>query len=482
MDSKIILIIIVAYLIAVWMLTRKGVLQKKNISVYGPILMIRTKRGIDFLKRIAKRKKIWIAIGTAGIPAVFVGMIFMFLLILLMDYILLTKPPQPSEITSPRNVLLIPGINKFIPLLWGLIGLIVTLIVHEFSHAISALSEKVRVKSLGVILALLPLVGFAEIDEEELKKSEIMTRLRVFSSGVISNFIVALIAFSVFFYFLGFLSPSTAVLTSENPKLKVGDVIVEINGVRVKTPEDISRAVKGNKIVLKLKDGRIVELSGITGVKIIKVVKGYPAYNAGIKKGWIITEVDGKRIVTIYDFKKALENKKVGEKVSLVVFDGKNFRKYNLILKNLNGKAVIGVHVQEYFAGVSLSYFYAENILNTLKSIPSMLSNPVGWLFIISMPITFFNSFSPPLTNFFTSSIGDWVFYILNVFYWIGWINFYVGLFNCLPAIPLDGGRIFYDVTNRIGGRRFAENFSRFLSALIFFSIILSIVIPNMPR
>ncbi|NOY10871.1 MAG: PDZ domain-containing protein, partial [Archaeoglobi archaeon] len=324
----------------------------------------------------------------------------------------------------------------------------------------------------------------AEPDEEQLlHHSERGTRLRVFSSGVISNFITAAIAFSIFFYLLGFITPSIAVLSSDNPDLKVGDVVVEINGVKVTSPDDISKAVgEQNKIVLKLADGREVQLSGVTGVKIVQVVDGYPAKEAGIQEGWIITAVDGKKIHTLRDFLKAMEGKKGGDRVEIQVFDGSGYRNYTLTLKDANGRGLMGVQVTEYFAGVTFSYFYAENILNTLRGIPSMLTNPAGWLFLISMPIIFFNSFSFPITAFFHSSVGGWIFYALNTFYWIGWINFYVGLFNCLPAVPLDGGRVFYDVAEKLGGKRSAEIASKFLSSLIFGSIILSIVIPNMPR
>ncbi len=484
MDALTALAVFAAYWAAIEVLKRKGILEKRGITAYGPILMVRTEKGIELLKRIAQKKRLWIFLGNAGIPAVFAGMIFMFLLILFMDYTLFTSPPPPSDLTSPRNALLIPGVNQYIPLVWGLIGLIVTLIVHEFSHAISALSENIRVKSLGVLVALVPIGGFAEPDEEQLlHHSERGTRLRVFSSGVISNFITALIAFSIFFYLLGFITPSIAVLKSDNPALKTGDVVVEINGVKVSSPEDISRAVgTSDRIVLKLADGREIELSGVTGVKIVKVVDGYPAKEAGIEEGWIITAVDGKKIHTLKDFLNAMKGRKGGDEVSIRVYDGSEYRDYTLTLRDSNGRGLMGVQVTEYFAGVTFSYFYAENILSTLRSIPSMLTNPAGWLFLISMPIVFFNSFSFPITAFFHSSVGEWVFYALNTFYWIGWINFYVGLFNCLPAVPLDGGRVFYDVAEKVGGKRRAEIASRVLSSVIFGSIILSIVIPNMPR
>ncbi len=484
MDALTGLTVFAIYWIAVEALNRNGILEKRGITAYGPLLMIRTERGLDLLKRIARRRRLWIFLGNAGIPAVFVGMAFMFLLILFMDYTLLTSPPPPSDLTSPRNALLIPGVNQYIPLVWGLIGLIVTLVIHEFSHAISALSENIRVKSLGVLVALVPIGGFAEPDEEQLlHHSERGTRLRVFSSGVISNFITAIISFSIFFYLLGFITPSVAVLSSENPELKAGDVIVEINGIKVEKPEDISKAVSNSeKIVIKLSDGREVVLSGVTGVKIVRVVNGYPAELAGLKEGWIITAVDGKKIHTLRDFLNVMKGKKGGDVVNVQVFDGSGYREYSLRLKDSNGRGLMGVQVTEYFAGVTFSYFYAENILSTLKSIPSMLTNPAGWLFLISMPIVFFNSFSFPVTSFFHSSVGDWIFYALNTFYWVGWINFYVGLFNCLPAVPLDGGRVFYDVAEKLGGKRKAEIASKVLSSLIFGSIILSIVIPNLPR
>lgn len=479
-----VLIIFLAYWGAVEYLKKKGVLERIGITAYGPILMIRTKKGLNFLKKLAEFNKLWIFLGTAGIPAVFAGMIFMLILILFMDYSLFTAPPPPSDLTSPRNVFLIPGVNKFIPLVWGLVGLIVTLIVHEFSHAISALSENIRVKSIGVILALVPIGGFAEPDEEQLlHKSERATRLRVFSSGVISNFITAGITLSLFIYLVGFLSPSIAILHSENPDLKAGDIIVEVNGQKVHSIKDVSEAVgDAGTITLMLKDGRTVTIEEPTGVKIARVVEGYPAEFAGLKEGEIITAVNGVKIHTLQDFLEVMKDKKGGDAVKLRVFDGKEYREVELTLRDENGRGLIGVQVVEYFGGVVFSHYYAENILETFKKLPSMLKSIEGWLFLISMPIIYFNSFSPPLTSFFSNPFGDWFYYILNTLYWVGWLNFYVGLFNCLPALPLDGGRIYYDVAEKIGGKRLAEVGTRFLTVLIFGSIILSIVIPNLPR
>jgi membrane-associated protease RseP (regulator of RpoE activity) len=121
---------------------------------------------------------------------------------------------------------------------------------------------------------------------------------------------------------------------------------------------------------------------------------------------------------------------------------------------------------------------------------PSYLLTPQGWLIVIIMPLEF-TGFSGDVLNYFIptgfwGSAGNTIFYLLNTFYWIGWINFYVGLFNCLPAIPLDGGRVFQETLSSFLTRRYGErgeNMSKmavkFMAFLIFSSILLSFVIPN---
>ncbi len=91
-----------AYWGLVELLRRRGTLEKYNITAYGPVLMIRTKRGLELLEKLSKPKTFWRLFADLGLPAVFAGMVFMFSLILIADYIMLTSPPQPSELTSPR--------------------------------------------------------------------------------------------------------------------------------------------------------------------------------------------------------------------------------------------------------------------------------------------------------------------------------------------------------------------------------------------
>jgi hypothetical protein len=90
-------------------------------------------------------------------------MAYFLILVLLMAYLMIQEPPQPSNYNAPRNILLRPGLNEYIPFVWGWIALFVTMVVHEFAHGILSRVEGVRVKSMGIVTILVaPIAAFVE--------------------------------------------------------------------------------------------------------------------------------------------------------------------------------------------------------------------------------------------------------------------------------------------------------------------------------
>jgi membrane-associated protease RseP (regulator of RpoE activity) len=107
--------------------------------------------------------------------------------------------------------------------------------------------------------------------------------------------------------------------------------------------------------------------------------------------------------------------------------------------------------------GISVWMPQAKVYLEALKQIPSLLTVPAGWIILFGLPIygfagEGFRGFSGTLMQFYhpvgwAEPLGIGIFWIANTLLWVGWLNFYVGLFNCLPAVPLDGGHVFKDST-----------------------------------
>ncbi len=484
--------VFVVYWGIVEILKRRGILDRHGITAYGPLLLVRTKRGLSLLDKLAKTRKFWKIYANAGLPAVFAGMAFMFALILVADVIMLTHPPKPSEITSPRAAVLLPGINPFIPVVWGTIGLVVTLVVHEFSHAILCRVEGVKVKALGVIFALLPVGGFAEPDEEELldkSRTSSSSRIRIFSAGVVTNFIVAAVAFLLFFNLLGMVHPAIIAVSGSGVEGKV----LEINGFNVSTPDDVHSAIgEGEWVTLLLqKDGKVktLKIPNIQGVRIIGLYREddtiYPAEKAGMKARMLITKIDGTRVRTYEDFQKKMSELNAGQSVSVYVYDNGTTRVFNVTLAEKNGKGFLGVYVQTFDSVDGVDIIYTSLLLDSLKSLPEQMKTFRGWLYLIAMPFRF-QGFTGEYENLFDAP--QWLFWTLNTLYWIAWINFYVGLFNCLPAIPLDGGRVFHEVFSRLLARKYGEELGeeismkvvKFFAFVVFFSILLSIAIPNL--
>ena len=184
------------YLIAfvvIWVLV--GIFHEK-LSNYGvemefPVLMWKTKRLRGFINRIANLSpRFWRWYMNVGIVVAFGSMIFI-------TYSILATLPTVFETPSVSVVIPgvdIPGSQIYVPLVYGLIALATVLVVHEFSHGIQAVCEKIPIKSIGLLLFIILPGAFVEPDEDKLKEAKKTSRLRVYAAGSIANVTLAVIA------------------------------------------------------------------------------------------------------------------------------------------------------------------------------------------------------------------------------------------------------------------------------------------------
>lgn len=581
--------IFLLYWLFISVLDRKGILQKHNISTFGPlpILMIRTTKGLKLLDILARPKLYWRSFANLGILLMFAGMIAMFLVIALSDFALYSSflngnVPQPGKYNSARNIFLIPGVNEFIPFTWGIIALIVTLVVHEFSHAILCRVESIRVKSMGILLALIPVGGFAEPDDEQLfgKKEEVKKELsttatieeirgweeekkgnritersvpdklepkqatvatrtqraRILAAGVMANFSVAFIAFLLFFGpVLGAIAPSSdAMILSVNKSspadlagLQKDMIITQINDTNVATAIDLLTYLDtvnpGDPVrIYATKDGvaSVHDLKTIStpnnsvgGVPVGGIVEGSPAAAAGIETGMTMIRINNTKMNSIASFVNFMAKTQAGQVIEIELLPSANYKG----TLTENGTAVFDVRLssnpsestQGFLGvkydgiadcptlGISVWMPQAKLYLEALKQIPSLLTSLAGWIILFGLPIygfagEGFRGFSGTIMQFYhpvgwAEPLGIGIFWIANTLLWIGWLNFYVGLFNCLPAVPLDGGHVFRDYTysfiyrltrSEITSEKVSSSITASFSILILFSFLFMIFGP----
>ena len=541
-NLNIIFAILIGYWLLVIFLDKHGILERYNISTFGPVLMIRTRRGQKLLEMLARPRRFWKFFGDVGIPVMLVGMFIMLMLVILTDYTMLQSlynhaMPAPERYNAPQNIFLIPGLNEFIPLVWGVIGLFITLVVHELAHAVLCRVEGVDVKSMGLLTLIVPIGGFAEPDEEQLfgKKeestksatesgydwqvSEIITvsngisrksRMRILVAGVMANFVVALIAFSLFFGpVVGGIAPVSGVVIAsveENSSaaqagIKEGMAVTKVDNTTIRTVHDFytyMAARTDTPMVISVQEGQTHKTCTIAeqdatmrgGVTIWRVMPDSAAARANLTEGMNIIQINDTRISNTTDF-VAFLNTTVPNQTVEVFFADNNRTIVKLGSspdRSCGYMGVIAVTRLE-FAGMTIGGYPAAERLHILKNIPDMMHRIEGWLFVFAMPFigfdgSGFSGFSNTMQFYepvgWAAGHGILVFWIANALLWTGWINFYAGLFNCLPAVPMDGGHIFRDVIHSLFGRvvsdRGAEQLSKGIAAAFAILILVSFV------
>ncbi len=386
-----VLVIVVAWTLFFFYLQYRKLLEPRNVTLAGPIVMWKTGRGRALIDRLARPKRFWRAFGDASIIIVAATMIATTLL-LLWEATLVTSPQIRANPPSPDLLLGIPGVNRLIPVGYGVFGLAVAIVLHEFCHGILSRAVGVKVRSVGAIFLVVPIGAFVEPDEDELRALPPRQRSRLYAAGPATNILLALL--------FGFLF-STAMMSAVTPVH--------------------------------------------AGVGIVGFTQDSGAQNASMRAYTVITNVNGTPVNGFSDFSNALARVHPNQTIRVEAYSPSNasYTWYNVTLgyDPTSGRPLLGI----YALDVSTDYYHPFTNLDRFGGVPgailSFIALPFSGRAPIQDPELQFYQVNGPL-----AAIPLPLFWILvNSLYWLFWLNAMLGATNALPAIPLDGGYIFKD-------------------------------------
>ncbi|MFB6126165.1 MAG: site-2 protease family protein [Halolamina sp.] len=163
----------------------------ESVRVQGPILSIHTERGKELIDRIATARRFW-QVWTGGGLVVTAAVMVGAAVALPVSALSALQRETTTQVTEPQNVLVIPGVNDFLPLSVApeiLFGLLIGLVVHEGGHGILCRVGDIDIDSMGIVLlSVLPIAAFVQPDEESRDDADRGSQALMFAGGVTNNF------------------------------------------------------------------------------------------------------------------------------------------------------------------------------------------------------------------------------------------------------------------------------------------------------
>jgi membrane-associated protease RseP (regulator of RpoE activity) len=345
------------------------------------------------------------------------------------------------------------------------------------------------IRSMGVILLIIPMGAFVEPDEEALTKAEKRKRMNVYAVGPATNIIVGLVCALIFSSAMMASvepvrdNPIIVSLSDDSPAdlagLKFGAQIMEIDGESITSYDDyfsFAAPDPGETVnVTYYYEGESLTAQVTSGVVLTAVSSGYPASDGGLETGMIIYSLNDTVIRNDDDLTSALKLTSGGDTINVTALSyDEDLAQYVIdpsvstitLMSRLDyyqevSPGSIDDDFLDYgFMGINSAYMGAG--VNTPEVILDRLATPyegaddigsivTASLRYVAMPFSGLAPIQSPVTDLFEAK-GFWgalpadAFWILaNSAYWIFWINLMVGLTNVLPAVPLDGGFLFRD-------------------------------------
>jgi membrane-associated protease RseP (regulator of RpoE activity) len=429
-----IIVLVTAYILAAYYI-HKNQLWPEYITFYGPFMAIKTEK-VSFFDRSIQYSTFLRAYGTLGVAMVVIVSALMTIMLFFSVQHILVQRPALTAANELKNVLAIPGVNDFIPFTFAVwFGLIATMVVHEFGHAILCRIEGIRVKSMGVLLAVIPIGAFVEPDEEDQEKTRGLPKMRMFGAGITNNILLGLACFALVVFLLGFAVP-------------------------VSTPF------------------------------ISSVYADSPAHVAGVTPFSVIKEVNGIPVASRNEVSALLNTSKPGDSVTLLV-DNKGIPSTHTLTLAAWPKQ-FGDHANGF---MGVTYYEAPVVKEQFE----FFKEPVGLIILLAIPIytitepDTFSRFSLLIID--SAEAVAWqvpfpqYWTVIQILFWCGWFNLVVGTFNALPLVPLDGGYILREGVDRIMDRggllKYAGYVSGAVSYLMLAVLVAVVVLPlvlNAPK
>lgn len=166
-----------------------------GVRVSKGLLVVYTDRAEPWLDRLARFQWFWNAWHTLGVAVTGVLLIVFGGTLVSGGIAASLSPPTPGPTAEaayqPQNAVVVPGVNDAIPL--GVLPAVVIALVvvagsHELAHGIAARVGGIGVEEVGAIfLGPIPLGAFVKPDTDALGQAEALTKLRVYSAGIMAN-------------------------------------------------------------------------------------------------------------------------------------------------------------------------------------------------------------------------------------------------------------------------------------------------------
>src|SRR5918912_1252631 len=407
--------------------------NKVHVDVKFPLIFIHTPFGLTFFDLVAKTKaaRIYARFNTYLMPLITAFALFLIVGSLIALFSNGTARDFQRSV-GPRGVLLIPVLNPFFPVTYGLIALIITLVIHEAGHGIVARVFNIRVESTGILLFLgIPIGAFVNIEQQELARASFKQKSAILTAGALNNMIMAAISLIALYFVISTLAPLP---TSGEPRF--GVVVTDIN------------------------DGSL-------------------AAKVGLTKGSIIQTIAGQNVRSVEDLGNLLRSN-LGHRIEITWHDktGENVvRSISLPQFVQANKGIMGIYIRDVAPDPSV-------VLQRYKN--AFTSNPIA---LLTPPTLGQGMYAVPYSDLMASKyesniIGPSFPVIANILFWIWFINFNVGIFNALPTSFLDGGSWYSSLieSKTKSKTTVVKNAALLLSLVMIVIVIMSITLPYFIR